>query len=648
MSNFAHGTFGWLMTAPVAEAARHVKTNIIYRYSNSPADQRKRTASLYLRRLLQFRKYYARNPELYTSIVFSQYDGMEQIQASAYFPESRKQRPLSYIIRKTVDELTHEFGYHQTEKSEHALKSFISHFSGLYHCQTIEQVPDSWAKHFSTLLKRLARRLGARPSKLWSRIHQQLLTLDHDHFGYTPVQQEFYARVQKFFTSQIDDNRVSPMTYSVSPCRCCAGVRKTRVISAYSNRRIDVYENGMTSSEVASRMDNDPDFEVESETVVVNIRNGMDYRYNRGDESYALCDKCLSDGSEPGEYINLHRGTASLYQAGQISTDTTPGHIVEFNGSPVILMSMLPFPAEVWVTTYTELEQFRQREFNSVAPVDFIRPYGTVNVRDLQTDDDGWRAGLELEVETPERTKFSRMLYREFNRDESQVSQVRDGSLSDTEGVEILTGWGSLKTVSVLLDRISNHLQTYKAYKSPDSCGLHVNLSHVRKRYGGVDRMTPYSWAKLVQFWNDPANARMILAVAGRYNVHYCQVKRDRGTPAFSKRVKLGGWSTLRYNASHTDIVNVENDNRIEVRAFKSDTDPCVVLGRAAFAMLTAMYATAGNRGPDSINGASFCHWFMNRRKDCHLKTAFSEFTTKVLRTAPVNILELSDSARYC
>ena len=653
MRTFHVGTFGWLLSCPVADAARYIRQKTALRFSDD--DTRKRHGSAYIKRMLKFRKIFDGIPDQVacTSAMFTRESGFEMLTASSYFPSIRNRASLSSLIRNAVDVVCSEYGREKTYRSELALREFISHFSGLYKCQMVLDVPEKWVTKFSTLLKRLARRLDVRPMKLWTRIHAVLISLDNNYFDVsrTPEQTALYSRIQTFFTTYDDDNSLGENKQSISPCRCCTSIRKTRDVRAYTQRRVEVFSDGMTDVEVRSEIDNDPDFMPDAASCWVNIRNGVDSRWNRrGDETYSLCYKCLgSDGSSPAPFLQLNRPT--LLQPGDEPNDRYTAFSVVQPGGDVALLLPATLSsvcnADLWIMSPDAMADFESRLFRSdIAPEDYIRPYGTVMVKDLQTDDDGWRAGIELEVETPERTKLSRNLYLAFDREESKVSQVRDGSLSESKGVEILTGWGSLKTVQLLVDKIATHLQQHKA-GSPDSCGLHVNLSHVRKHAVGVNRMSAYSWAKIVQFWNDPANARMILAVAGRYNSRYCLVNRERGTPEFTRRVRLSGWGKLRMYANHTDIVNVENDNRIEVRAFRSDTDPCVVLGRTAFAMLSAMYATAGNRGPDSINQVGFCRWFINRRKDCHLKTAFSEFTSKVLRTDPVSILSIDSSVRY-
>jgi hypothetical protein len=510
-----------------------------------------------------------------------------------------------------------------------AIENFCKAYAPVYAaCQRGAQgdITHDMTVALSTAFKNIARKANISAMSLWSRIQDALVNAS--------------SNCMRRGSGRIVLEAISVHTALlggiIQPCRCCNGLRKTEKVKQYNLVYQQVYVEGMTHDEAQERISNDPDVDVEDlrEETQVYLREGL--AANLTENQYTpVCKKCLDygrTGNVPVS-IRLHRPSYLLSTRG--STETFSRWIHTMGTEVVITNSeMRPELADSIIHTVSQFHQFTRRYFDSsIRPACLIRSYGTVNVRCLDTNDDKWRAGLELEVHSPCRNKLTRLIHNTFP--ETQVSMVHDGSLSYEEGVEILTGWGSIVTLEGLLNKLSDHLQVTSTRKSPDCCGLHVNLSCLN-----ANRMSTYAKAKMVQFWNDPLNSGVIMAIAGRYNGRYYAVKSAKGTPDWTKTV-MQNHRSLYFDADHSDIVNVENSERIEVRAFRSDTDPVVVLGRTAFSMLTAMYTTVGNRGPDSINMGNFYKWFTRRRKDCRVKNAFTNFVTSRLHATPESVLSL-------
>lgn len=162
--------------------------------------------------------------------------------------------------------------------------------------------------------------------------------------------------------------------------------------------------------------------------------------------------------------------------------------------------------------------------------------------------------GMELEIECGDRDRnhVVQSVNSHVNTDRKYVRFETDGSLS--YGFEIITGYTGLDTHEKWLKRFAN--SDLKGCKSHDTstCGLHV---HIDKR-----DMTPFEAARLMLFINNPANERLIRAVARRYG-------RDAGYAKFCDKSKTALHSAhVAVKRRHNDLTWM-NEDRYEALNFQ-------------------------------------------------------------------------------
>lgn len=140
----------------------------------------------------------------------------------------------------------------------------------------------------------------------------------------------------------------------------------------------------------------------------------------------------------------------------------------------------------------------------------------------------------------------------------------QDGSISSINGAEIVTHYGSMDAVLSGAAKISNVLKGKAKSHNTTCCGLHVSIS----RSG----LTNLDIARFVVFWNNPKNTRFLVAFARRWSNQYCVQDFDKGTykiPGREYDIDSFVWT----GNSRYEIVNLCNNSRIEVRAFRGTTN---------------------------------------------------------------------------
>lgn len=173
--------------------------------------------------------------------------------------------------------------------------------------------------------------------------------------------------------------------------------------------------------------------------------------------------------------------------------------------------------------------------------------------------------GFELEWgPIPATIERRNEISEELNKLESIVAGVeQDGSISGINGAEIVTHYGSMDAVLSGATKIAAALKGKARSHNTTCCGLHVSIS----RAG----LTNLDIARFVVFWNNPKNTRFLVAFARRWSNTYCIQDFDKGNYKIPER-EYDIDSFVWTGNSRYEIVNLCNNNRIEVRAFRGTT----------------------------------------------------------------------------
>lgn len=139
-----------------------------------------------------------------------------------------------------------------------------------------------------------------------------------------------------------------------------------------------------------------------------------------------------------------------------------------------------------------------------------------------------------------------------------------DGSIRHLLGAEIVTNFGSLDVVLAGADAISKILIGKAVSHSTNCCGLHVSL--------GRNTVDQWTLAKFVAFWNAPRNRDFLKSFCRRWESGYCKPKSEKGKltdqmSAFRPPEHIINCHDRR------ELVNTQNRNRVEVRAFRGTTN---------------------------------------------------------------------------
>lgn len=170
----------------------------------------------------------------------------------------------------------------------------------------------------------------------------------------------------------------------------------------------------------------------------------------------------------------------------------------------------------------------------------------------------------------------------------------RDGSLSN--GFEIVSSYGPIETMrEVVLRTFSprpqfDHLPWKGLLRSHDttSCGLHVHIDAPKSLL---------HTARIVAFFNSPQTKRLVRAVARRYGVSYARVNAGRApSDALRDSKRAHGYGRVPLSELSSNyvkrvvltsrrvlvgdryvMVNTENHNTLEIRAFKGSLNPITI-----------------------------------------------------------------------
>lgn len=210
-----------------------------------------------------------------------------------------------------------------------------------------------------------------------------------------------------------------------------------------------------------------------------------------------------------------------------------------------------------------------------------------------------------------------------------------DGSLSN--GFELVTSWGSLDVHREMVMRIfgpapgSDKLPFKGLLHSHNTttCGLHIHLAKPTSLLHAV---------RLQAFYNDPANEKLIAAVARRYGSSYAKAQRSKHKGAVDRHVKeaLAGeslnkrwlarreWDAKRVvqrainrlTETRYEQVNFSPERTVEIRVFKGSLLPTTIIACLEFAYAVYMY-TKDCKAPD-LTTEAFLNWISEpaRRRD--------------------------------
>jgi hypothetical protein len=229
-----------------------------------------------------------------------------------------------------------------------------------------------------------------------------------------------------------------------------------------------------------------------------------------------------------------------------------------------------------------------------------IRDYSSRSAERFDPEEDiPIKFGIEFEVESASGER-SEMLDEFDRRLPSRYAIYKsDGSLSDYNGVEVVTRPDS----PAVHKRIWKHVLASSALRDlmrcSSNCGIHIHVSRAP--------LKPLRIGRMLVFLNDPANRDLVLKVAGRYGGTYSEYRT--GKRLADGRVPKGS----RYEA-----LNLCSDKTIEFRLFasaKAETADGFIKNIEFVEALLAFtdVATSGNRG---LTTAAFRAFVAGRRKD--------------------------------
>lgn len=171
----------------------------------------------------------------------------------------------------------------------------------------------------------------------------------------------------------------------------------------------------------------------------------------------------------------------------------------------------------------------------------------------------------------------------------------QDGSVSGECGAEIVTHYGAIDEVIKGGYDITGVLSGKAKSHSTNCCGLHVSLGRE-----GIDQM---SLAKYIVFWNNPKNRAFLKAFARRWESGYCRPKTEKSVlPKNPSEM-----SNFEYNQDRYELVNVQNSNRVEVRAFRGTTNGATLDRCVALSAWLMAYVQSGTSV--DLNFPSFLKW---------------------------------------
>lgn len=225
--------------------------------------------------------------------------------------------------------------------------------------------------------------------------------------------------------------------------------------------------------------------------------------------------------------------------------------------------------------------------------------------------------GMELEIEcgTQNRMTVVESLHSHVNTDRKYVRFETDGSLH--YGFEIISGYTGLDVHEKWLKRFANaNLQGCKSHDT-STCGLHV---HIDKR-----DMTPFEAARLMLFINNPANERLVRAVARRYG-------REAGYAKFGDKSKTAVHAAhVAAKRRHNDLswmnedryeaLNFQPERTIEYRLYRGTLKVETIMACLEFTWLS--YWFARQTSITQLGTEDFIKWISqpeNKRESRYLR----------------------------
>lgn len=179
--------------------------------------------------------------------------------------------------------------------------------------------------------------------------------------------------------------------------------------------------------------------------------------------------------------------------------------------------------------------------------------------------------GFELELLPPRDGSIagSNLANRIFERVGDYLGGIeRDASISRHDGIEVVTHYGPFPVILELVDKLCPVLKSHqcRSHKAPpeSQCGLHVAL-------GRSPTTSVSTIARYVCFWNDIANRDFLRAFTRRWNTGYC-----KPVPGKVNEIKSCAPDELHdviRNSDRYELLNFQNGNRIEIRAFRGTTN---------------------------------------------------------------------------
>jgi len=232
--------------------------------------------------------------------------------------------------------------------------------------------------------------------------------------------------------------------------------------------------------------------------------------------------------------------------------------------------------------------------------------------------------GLELEVEVHEEwdrgTKAQELLdciglhQSEIDGSSYQYALCEhDGSLD--HGFEVVTNYTGLDVHAKQLEFFKNRWRSVRSHDT-STCGLHI---HICK-----SDMTLYHASKLVLFINDPANERMIYALARRSSDSYAKFHDKKGNLGWLKGAKQ--YDNKRHqlqnlNGDRYEALNFQNPNTIEFRLFKGTLKYQTIMACLEFTYATWFFTLEA--GLADLNTAKFLEFISkpeNKQDTTHLR----------------------------
>lgn len=232
--------------------------------------------------------------------------------------------------------------------------------------------------------------------------------------------------------------------------------------------------------------------------------------------------------------------------------------------------------------------------------------------RDVKSSSYGdFLMGVELEVEAEDRPEAAERFDAQL---EGYAIMKYDGSLSDSEGIEIVTAPRGL----------AEHIKRFKEFDAgagvrawdAGSCGMHV---HIDSR-----AFTALTLGKFIEFVNAPYNDEFIQRIAGRHAHwdHQCQAycQREGDLTLGNPKAILTGKSGSRYRMVNTTNLRIDESlrlqvehgsgsgiNTVELRIFRATLNKKRLLAQIEFAHAAVMFCRVASM--QHMSEADFLAW---------------------------------------